>query len=169
MRVREIMTSRPVHCRPADSAAAVARVMKEQGMGFVPICHSLNDRLLVGVVTDRDIVVAVIAKGRDAASVRMMEIMTLGPVTCRPDDAVEDVLEVMRRHRIRRLPVVGEDDLLVGIITLADIAASGECPHETAEVMKAVSNLRTANVAHTNAAHPNAGFAGALFHQSTHP
>jgi len=99
MRVRDIMTAHPVHCLPADSASAVARVMKDEDIGFVPICHSLNGRLLVGVVTDRDIVLTVVARGRDAATARMMEIMTLEPVTCRPGDAVEDVLEIMGQRQ----------------------------------------------------------------------
>ncbi len=113
--------------------------MKEEDIGFVPICHSLNHRLLVGIVTDRDIVLTVIARGRDAESTRMMEIMTLEAVTCQPDDAVEDALEIMGRRQIRRLPVVDEDGLLVGIVTLADIAAHGDCPDETARVIRAVS------------------------------
>lgn len=139
MQVRTVMTANPVHCRPADSAMTVARVMKEEDIGFVAICHSLNHRLLVGVVTDRDIVLTVVARGRDAGGTRMTEIMTLEPVTCQRDDAVEDALETMGRHRIRRLPVVDEDGLLVGIVTLADIAAHGECPDATARVVKAVS------------------------------
>ncbi|MGA2146636.1 MAG: CBS domain-containing protein [Bryobacteraceae bacterium] len=157
MRVRDIMTAHPVHCLPADSASAVARVMKDEDIGFVPICHSLNGRLLVGVVTDRDIVLTVVARGRDAATARMMEIMTLEPVTCRPGDAVEDVLEIMGQRQIGRLPVVDEDGLLVGIVTLADIAARGECPFQTARAMKAVSNLGSTNRARANGlpSHPD--------------
>jgi CBS domain-containing protein len=139
MQVRTVMTADPVHCLPADSATAVARVMKEEDIGFLPICHSLNHRLLVGVVTDRDIVLTVVARGRDAGTARMREIMTLEPVTCQPEDAVEDALETMARHQIRRLPVVDEDGLLVGIVTLSDIAVHGRCPDETAHVVRAVS------------------------------
>ena len=139
MQVRTVMTAGPVHCLPADSAAAVARIMREEDIGFVPVCHSLNHRLLVGVVTDRDIVLTVAAKGRDAANAPMREIMTLEPVTCRPDDSVEDALDIMGRHGIRRLPVVDGDGLLEGIVTLADIAAHGDCPAETARVLRAVS------------------------------
>jgi CBS-domain-containing membrane protein len=69
----------------------------------------------------------------------MTEIMTLEPVTCQPEDAVEDALETMGRHQIRRLPVVDEDGLLVGIVTLADIATHGDCPDQTARVLRAVS------------------------------
>jgi CBS domain-containing protein len=164
MQVGEIMTFHPVHCLPADSASVVARVMRDEGVGFMPVCHRLNDRLLVGVVTDRDIVLSVVAKGRDVAAARMMEIMTLEPVTCRPHDAIEDALEVMGRHQIRRLPVVDEDGLLVGIVTLADIAARGHCPLQTARVMKTVSNLRFASLTRAKAR-----CAGALSQLPTSP
>jgi CBS domain-containing protein len=133
------MTVSPVRCLPSDSVAKVARLMKDEDIGFVPVCHSLNHRLLVGVITDRDLVLTVVAKGRDPGNATMMEVMTLEPVTCGPEDTVEDALRIMERHRVRRIPVVDEDGLLTGIVTLADIAMHGECPEETMRALKAIS------------------------------
>lgn len=118
-----------------DSAASAARLMGQLGVGALPICGP--DEKIKGVVTDRDIVVKVVAQGRDLGSMPAGDLNQNEAVTIGADDSAEDVLATMTNHKVRRLPVI-DGDKLVGMIALADVARA--LPHpEVGELVEALS------------------------------
>ena len=122
-KITEVMTPIPQCCTPDDSVIEVARVMDEHDVGVVPIVESQETRRVVGVITDRDIVLRVVAKGRDPNEViSVRDVMTNEVVTISPDADVLHAEERMKEHQLRRVLVVDEHGALVGIVTLADLA-----------------------------------------------
>ncbi|WP_330330252.1 CBS domain-containing protein [Streptomyces sp. NBC_00536] len=117
-RVHEVMTGNPVTVEQRTSVAEAARVMRDAGIGDVLV---VADGRLLGILTDRDIVVRVLADGRDPAATDVRAVCTTGPVTVGPDDGVDRALDLMRRHALRRLPVRTGDGELVGIVALGDL------------------------------------------------
>lgn len=117
-RVHEVMTGNPVTVDRQTSLAEAARVMRDASIGDVLV---LDGGRLRGIVTDRDIVVRALAEDRGPADTTVGAICSTEPVTIGPDEHVDRAVEVMRRHALRRLPVVGEDGGLVGIVTLGDL------------------------------------------------
>jgi CBS domain-containing protein len=115
--VREIMTANPVTVRPDTSVFEAARLMASEDVGSLPAVD--GDRL-VGVVTDRDIALRVVAEGRDAGATTVGEIQSSNPVTVEPDQDLDDALREMARRQVRRLPVV-EGDRLIGVVAQADV------------------------------------------------
>ncbi|RCG33121.1 CBS domain-containing protein [Sphaerisporangium album] len=122
LKVRDVMTHRPV-CLPADAAVSkAARLMRDQAIGDVLV---LKDDRLFGVVTDRDIVIRAVAEARDADSTPLGTLCTSEPVTVRPEEDADEVVRLMREKAIRRVPVV-EDGRPVGIVSLGDVALERE-------------------------------------------
>ena len=105
-KVREIMTSDPVCCTPQDSVTEAAQLMKREDVGSVPVVKDRKTKKLVGIVTDRDLALKVLAEGRDPNNIEVEAIMTRSPVTCREDDDLESCLDGMEKHQIRRMPIV---------------------------------------------------------------
>jgi CBS domain-containing protein len=122
MQVKNVMTKDPKHCVPSDSAQHAAAIMREEHAGIVPVVEGPDTRTLVGVVTDRDLCMNVVAEGLDPRTVPVERCMTLKVVTCTPDDSVDRVTELMQENQIRRVPVVGDGHELQGIVAL------GVCP-----------------------------------------
>ncbi|WP_431974598.1 CBS domain-containing protein [Micromonospora haikouensis] len=118
---RDIMTSDVTCVREQDDLRAAARQMARLGVGSLPICG--DDDQLRGMLTDRDIVVKVLAEGLDPATVTVGELAQGEVVTIGADDDAAEVLRTMARHKVRRLPVVDGRDL-VGIVAVADVARS---------------------------------------------
>ncbi len=118
-KVREAMTERPRCVTPDTSVTQVAEVMESEDIGAVPV---LEGDQLTGMVTDRDIVIRAIAKGKNPGGMPVREIVSREVVTVGPDDDLSDALQLMASHQVRRLPVVDEDNRLVGIVSQADIA-----------------------------------------------
>jgi CBS domain-containing protein len=137
------MTPEPVCCQASDPIAAAAEVMKREDVGSVPVVRSRDDGRLVGIVTDRDIVVKVVADGRSLESARVQDAMTADPVCCREDDDVSRAVSLMEERRVRRMPVVGEDGRLSGIIAQADIATRLKKDRTTGELVEAISEPAT--------------------------
>ncbi len=118
------MTPQPECCTPDDSIVEVARVMEMRDVGVVPIVESQDTRRVLGILTDRDIVVRVVAKGRDPNEVVTVgDVMTHELVTCPPDADSLQVQELMKERKVRRVLVVDEHGAVVGIVSMADIAA----------------------------------------------
>src|SRR4051812_41769563 len=117
-----VMTRNPSCCLAGDSVSTAARIMKQEDVGPVLVVSDSNSNHLVGIVTDRDIALNVVAEGRDPYSTRVDSVMTSHPVVCHPDDDVSEAVKVMSEYQVRRIPVVDEDGCLVGIIAQADIA-----------------------------------------------
>jgi len=94
---------------------------------------------LVGIVTDRDLALKIVAEGRDPQTTKVEEVMTRKVITCRADDDVENAMKAMAQYQLRRIPVVDKDDRLVGIISQADVATRVGEPEKTAEVVREIS------------------------------
>ncbi|RXI98135.1 CBS domain-containing protein [Anaerobacillus alkaliphilus] len=115
--VRDVMTSNVEYCTPLDNVYEVAVKMKELNVGAIPICE--NDHLL-GMITDRDIVIRGVAEKRPN-STRVTDIMSEHLITAEPTMSLEEAAKLMAKHQIRRLPIV-ENNRLVGICSLGDLA-----------------------------------------------
>jgi len=120
MNVEMMMSSDVVSCRPEDSMAQAARAMWDRDCGVVPVVDA--DRHLVGIVTDRDICIAALTKGRTLDSMAVAEVMRQRVYSCRPDQTLRAVHALMREFQVRRLPVVDQHDRLVGIVSINDLA-----------------------------------------------
>jgi CBS domain-containing protein len=141
MQCREIMTKDPACVVPSDTAVRAAQLMKGEDIGPVLVVRDKNERKLVGIVTDRDITLKVVAEGKDPNSVPVKDVMTSGPVTCKPDDDSSKALELMRKERVRRIPIVDDSGRVVGIIAQADVARElGEA--EAGGVVSDISSKR---------------------------
>jgi len=132
------MTKNPVVAIASDTVDKVAKLMRSQDIGPVPIVQDRNNRKLIGIVTDRDLVVKVIAEGLDANTTRVEEVMTRNPVSVREGDDLKKVLDVMSHHQVRRVPVVDTNDQIVGIVAQADVANT-EDPKTTGKVVEQIS------------------------------
>jgi CBS domain-containing protein len=133
----DIMTPDPVCCAETDTVRKVAELMRDEDIGPVPVID--DQSRLIGIVTDRDLVLNVLAKGLDAANTKVSEAMTRDPVSCKEDEALEDALEKMGSFQVRRLPVVNAEGRIIGIIAQADIATRIENPEIAGEVVQEVS------------------------------
>ena len=139
MKCGDVMTKDPSCCVPTDSAARVAKVMKTEDVGSVPVCESRQSRKLVGIITDRDLALYVVAESRDANTTHVQDVMTKEPCTCHPEDELQKALDAMQRYRVRRIPILDGQGQLVGIIAQADIAIRGEEPEKVAETVEEIS------------------------------
>jgi CBS domain-containing protein len=134
-KVHEVMTERPRAVTPQTPLNEVAEVMDSEDVGAVPVVD--GDRL-VGIVTDRDIVVRAIAKGKDPRGMPAAEVSSRELVTVSPDDNLSDALELMARYQVRRLAVTAEDERLVGVVSQADVALEGK-DKDTGELVQGIS------------------------------
>lgn len=121
MLAREVMTRDPVCATPADSVQKVARMMLDRHCGAIPVIRGDHDRLLVGIVTDRDLALRVIGQGKPLDT-PVGEVMSHGVSCCLPDTNVEEVGQIMTDRQVRRVPVVDSTGACVGIIALGDVA-----------------------------------------------
>jgi CBS domain-containing protein len=137
------MTKDVVTCTPQNTITEVARLMKTEDIGPVLIVDNEQSRTLVGIITDRDIVVKVLADGQDPKTTPVGEAMSKKLVTCRPDDDVDVAMKAMAQFQLRRIPVVGENMTLLGIISQADVATRVDAPEKTGEVVKEISEETT--------------------------
>lgn len=124
MNIKDVMTLNPTCCLPGATLQEVAEVMRDEDIGEVPILEQHGAKKLVGVVTDRDIVVRAVATGRDVSTVKASDCMTAPAVTCSESDTLEDCAQAMASHRIRRMPIVDESGELCGIVAQADLQAT---------------------------------------------
>ncbi len=136
---REVMTGDPVCCVTTDTVARIAKLMKTENIGSVPICEDRHGKKLLGIVTDRDLALQVVAESRDARSTKVQDIMTRQPLTCRAEDDLQTALDAMEKHQVRRIPVVDDDGRMIGMISQADVAVRSNQPEKTAEVVQEIS------------------------------
>jgi CBS domain-containing protein len=133
-KVADVMTQRPRAVTPQTPLNEVAQVMESDDIGAVPVVE--GDRL-VGIVTDRDIVVRAIAKGKDPKGMPASEVSSKELVTVHPDDDLSDALELMARYQVRRLAVT-DDERLVGVVSQADVALQAK-DKKTGQVVESIS------------------------------
>jgi CBS domain-containing protein len=135
----EVMTKNPICCLPSDIVSKLAQLMKSKDIGQVPIVENGQSNKLVGVVTDRDLALKIVAEGRDPKSTKAEEVMTRKVVTCHAEDDLQKALDAMSEHKLRRIPVVNNSNEIVGIIAQADVATRVDQPEKTAAVVKGIS------------------------------
>ena len=133
--VRHAMTESPTTASPDMNAADAAALMKQYDVGVIPVTEGED---LVGLVTDRDLVMRVLAEREDATAVRLGDIVTRSPVTVSPDTRISEAREVMAEHKVRRLPVV-KNDRLVGILSLGDLAIADASERAVGETLEEIS------------------------------
>lgn len=136
MKILEVMSDRPRAVTPDTSIREAARLMEEEDVGSLPVVD--QGARLVGILTDRDITVRVVGRGSDPESTLVGEVASTDIVALGPEHDLDDALAVMAREQVRRLPIVGGEDQLVGMLSQADVArATKEKP--TGEVVEAIS------------------------------
>lgn len=138
-RVRDVMTPNPEAVGPETTLVEAAQRLKDLDVGILPVVD--RDGRLVGVVTDRDIVVRAVAAGLDPGATPVRQILSQDLGTVHPDDSVEAVLRIMRERQVRRVPVVEADGRLVGIVSQADLLVDleGRAQGEVARTLEEVS------------------------------
>jgi CBS domain-containing protein len=132
--IRDTMTTDPRSITPRDPVVDAARLLRDENIGSLPVT---DEGRLVGMLTDRDIAVRVVAEGKNPGSTTVGEVFSPDPVAARPDQDLDEALLLMAQHQVRRLPVV-EDDRLVGILAQADVALE-EKEKKTGELVESIS------------------------------
>ncbi len=144
MRVKEIMTPNPARCTMDTTARAAAVLMRDNDCGSIPVVENTNSNRLIGTVTDRDLAIRGLAEGKGPDTL-VRDLMTPDPVTCVPEDEMENLRQVMVEQLVRRVPVVDEDGTLVGIVAQADIAREegAASDREVGRIVEAISEPRS--------------------------
>jgi CBS domain-containing protein len=124
MKVQDVMTSEVKSCRPETNLAETAAIMLENDCGAVPVVN--NENKVVGIITDRDIAIAVATKSRLASEIPVSEVISRKVHSATLDEDLHTALKLMRHEKIRRLPVVNRDGMLLGILSLNDILLRSE-------------------------------------------
>jgi CBS domain-containing protein len=132
--IKEVMTREVRSCEPKATATEAAKLMATQDVGPIPV---VEDGRLTGIVTDRDLVIRILAEGRDPNATTVGEIASRDLVTVSPDEDIDEALSRMAQNQVRRLPVV-EGDRLIGIVAQADVARLGK-DKKTGEVVEEIS------------------------------
>jgi CBS domain-containing protein len=135
MKIKDIMTSDPACVAPEATLGEVATLMKQEDCGSIPV---VRDGKLVGIVTDRDIVIRAVAAGKDPKTAKVSEVMSADPICVSPDDDVREAQRIMADRQVRRLPVVA-DGQLCGIVVIGQIARREHDEEKVGEVLEGIS------------------------------
>lgn len=135
MKVKDIMTTNVTCVNPSTSVIETARLMQQHNIGSIPVCDNNG---IVGIVTDRDIVIRNIAQGKDPNSTIVKDVMTSAITTVSPEMEVDDISRKMASSQIRRLPVV-DNNKVVGIVALGDVATQAKYDAEIADTLLEIS------------------------------
>ncbi|MBE5820962.1 MAG: CBS domain-containing protein [Clostridiales bacterium] len=135
LKVKDLMTKNVEFVMPDATISEVAQIMEQSDVGIVPVCD--EEKRLVGVITDRDIVIRNVAKNR--GDIKVEEIMSKRITTASPNEDIYNISKKMAKHRIRRIPIVEENNVLVGVVSIGDIAAKTEYNMEIAEALTEIS------------------------------
>lgn len=135
----EVMTREPACCEAGESISRVAGMMKTEDVGSVPVVESHEDKKLIGIVTDRDLVVKVLAGGGNVERATVRDAMTANPASCREDDDIDKAVKLMSERQVRRMPIVDAQGRLTGIIAQADVATRVSRDNTTGELVEAIS------------------------------
>jgi CBS domain-containing protein len=136
--IKDVMTSNPCTIDAGKSVAYAAKMMREEDVGLAPIVE--GDKL-IGMLTDRDIAIRVVAEGRNPDQVKVADVASKEVVTIDSQQDLEEALRIMAKHQVRRLAVVKEDGKLVGVVAQADIAREGD-DKQTGELVEEISSRR---------------------------
>jgi CBS domain-containing protein len=139
--LKDIMTRNPITVRPDDSAQKAAGLMKDNHVGPIPVLD--QESRLVGLVTDRDLAIKVVAEGK-SADTKVGDVMSRDLFTCGPDDNIKEALRTMETHQVRRVPIVDDQGRLLGIVAQADLATKMEKPEKMAKAVESISQASEA-------------------------
>jgi CBS domain-containing protein len=134
----DVMTKNPVYCLPTDTASQAAQSMRDENVGPVPVVESSETKTVIGIITDRDLALKIVAERRHPDA-PLEEVMTRDPLVCRANDHLQSALDAMADGRVRRIPVIDDRDRLVGIISQADVAVRFGVPRTTGQVVEEIS------------------------------
>lgn len=138
-KVRDVMADRPRCVSPDTPVSEAARLMKTEDVGSLPV---LEGERLTGVLTDRDIVVRAVAEEKDPRGMPVREVASGDLVTIGPDEDLSDALKLMATYQVRRLPVVDEEDRLVGVVAQADVAMEAK-EKDVGQMLEGISQAPT--------------------------
>ena len=138
MKAREIMTADPRTVTPDTGLQEVARLMQQEDVGIIPVVAA-GGRNLLGVVTDRDIALRVVGEGRDGKTVKVSDVMSSNVRTCKQDDSVDDIMDLMGKEQLRRIPIVDERGALVGIVAQADVVRQAKNDKKAERTVEKIS------------------------------
>lgn len=133
--VRDVMTKEVKVCKQHDTIITAAKMMRDINCGSVPICEGTK---VIGMITDRDIVINCVADGKDCNSVHCHDLMTTDVITCSPDIDVHECARMMAEHQIRRIPVVQNGEL-IGICAIGDLATVNIFVNEAGQALSQIS------------------------------
>ena len=139
MKAQDIMAKDPRCVTPRTSIQEAARLMKTEDVGALPVIESESSRRLVGIITDRDITIRAVADGRDIGSVTVSDVMSKSATTAKANDNVDDVMKVMGREQVRRIPIVDDRDQLVGIVSQADVVLKAKSDTKSEHTVEKIS------------------------------
>lgn len=138
MNVQDIMTKDPACCTPQTNLREVAQMMEECDCGAIPVVESNDRKNLVGMVTDRDITLRAVSQGKNPLTMSAGDIMSSPVVSARAEDDLQTVARMMEDNQVRRVPVVDQNNRILGILAQADLALQGS-DELTGEVVERVS------------------------------
>jgi len=134
----DLMTTDPVTCTVRSTAIEAAQIMRTHDLGWLPVVDNAETKTLLGVLTDRDLALKVMADGLNPGHTPIEDVLTMNAVTCGSYDDVQLALDAMAQHQVRRLPVV-DDGRLVGVIAQADIIRHLGDPERTLDMLQKIS------------------------------
>jgi len=138
MKIREAMTNNPISVMPGDTAQHTAKLMREHNVGSLPVVADRDSLMLVGMITDRDLCISVMADGLDPKTTKIEKYVHTHPVTCRDGENLDKVERAMQEHQVRRIPVVDGEGRCIGIVSQADLALKDR-PEKVAKTVGEIS------------------------------
>jgi CBS domain-containing protein len=146
MRARDIMSADPQCCTPNDTVERAAKVMADSDCGCLPVVDETNQKRVVGVITDRDIAVRAVARGKSPTT-KIRDIMSTSAFCCSPDADIAEVERTMAEKQVRRVVIVDDDQCCIGIVSQADIARAAKrhsnvTDQDIAQVVESISEPR---------------------------
>ena len=140
MKAQDIMSRNPATVTPSTRVRQAAKLMKDEDVGIIPVIEDGgSNKRLVGLLTDRDIAIRLVAEGRDPDLVEVRELMSGSPKTARADDDVSKIMDLMGREQVRRVPIVDERGSLVGIVAQADIVLEARDEKKAEDTVEKIS------------------------------
>ena len=147
MNVKDVMSKTLFCCTPDDAIQSAAELMKNNDVGAIPVVNDCTERRLVGIITDRDICIKVVAAGKSTGTMKVSDVMSKKMVTCGPDESLDACEAKMERNQVRRIPVIDAKGACIGIVAQADIALRDTAEH-TQHIVAAISQHRIQTAAH---------------------
>lgn len=156
MLIQEVMTTDVKCCTKEDTAQKAAQIMKSADTGVVPVVEEGDGAKVVGIVTDRDLCLGVVAEAKNATAVKLRELLSDRVVGCYADDDTADVADTMAVYQVRRLPVLDDEDRLIGIVSIGDLSRERAIESDdSGEVLASISEPNEGGSPQKNKGNPD--------------